>query len=323
MDRLISHFLSQKNFKQLAFDLVAYYPTLKSKVAGILSPKTLASTTAALQEGKLKDVDNIIQKSLLDAENASLDVAVIGNLELGNLVSSMPCQESVTKRLSKVAKQPAKVGIVDTTMEKIPYQHPKYPNMTFWDLPGTSSPNFHPQKYLEMVEFSKYDFFFIISSSLFKNSDASLAQKIEDMGKKFYFLRTKVDNDLCNEKKSKPRSFKKETVLQQIRDDCLANLSRIGVPEPRIFLLSSFDEDDSDFPRLHEMMLKKLPGCKQYIFEMQSPSLSEAFSEIKRDFLKEKIWLEALKSSALAFIPFTAFFRGFNLPQQEKCLNFY
>lgn len=98
MDRLISHFLSQKNFKQLAFDLVAYYPTLKSKVAGILSPKTLASTTAALQEGKLKDVDNIIQKSLLDAENASLDVAVIGNLELGNLVSSMPCQESVTKR---------------------------------------------------------------------------------------------------------------------------------------------------------------------------------------------------------------------------------
>ncbi|KAI5279314.1 Interferon-Inducible Gtpase 5, partial [Manis pentadactyla] len=94
----------------------------------------------------------------------------------------------------------------------------------------------------------------------FKNSDASLAQKIEDMGKKFYFVRTKVDNDLCNVKKSKLRSFKKETVLQQIRDDCLANLSRIGVPELLIFLVSSFDEDDFDFPRLHEMMLKELPA---------------------------------------------------------------
>ncbi|KAK2489502.1 hypothetical protein MC885_003073 [Smutsia gigantea] len=318
MDLFISDVLSQKNIKQLAFDFVPYYSTLKSKVGGILSPKTIASIKATLQEGKLKDVANIIQNVLLEAENASLDVAVIGESGAGK--SSFI---NALRGISQEEEGSAAVGVVETTMEKTPYQHPKYPNVTFWDLPGTGSPNFHPHKYLKMVRFSKYDFFIIISSSRFKNSDASLAQKIKDMGKKFYFVRTKVDIDLYNENKSKPKSFKKETVLKQIRDDCLANLIKIGVPEPRIFLVSSFDENDFDFPRLHEIMLKELPACKRYIFVNQLSNWSEAFIEIKRDFLKEKIWLEALKSSALAFIPLVAFFSGFDLPQQEKCLNHY
>jgi hypothetical protein len=36
------------------------------------------------------------------------------------------------------------------------------------------------------------------------------------MGKKFYFVRTKVDSDLYNEKRAKPKSFQREKVLQQI-----------------------------------------------------------------------------------------------------------
>lgn len=51
--------------------------------------------------------------------------------------------------------------------EETPYQHPKYPKVTFWDLPGTGTSNFLQHAYLEMVEFPTYDFFIIFSFSPF------------------------------------------------------------------------------------------------------------------------------------------------------------
>ncbi|EGV96585.1 Interferon-inducible GTPase 1 [Cricetulus griseus] len=154
-------------------------------------------------------------------------------------------------------------------------------------------------------------------------NDALLAQKIKDVGKKFYFVRTKVDSDLYNEEKTKPTTFKKKRVLQKIRDYCLANLSDVGVSEPRIFLISNFDLADFDFPKLEETLLMELPGHKRHTFALLLPNISDASIEIKRRFLKEKIWLEALKSAAVSFIPLMPFVSGFDLPQQEQCLKDY
>ncbi|NIG61810.1 interferon-inducible GTPase [Pontoporia blainvillei] len=208
-------------------------------------------------------------------------------------------------------------------MKKTPYQHPTYPSVTFWDLPGTGTPNSLPDPYLETVGDDDYDFFIIISSSRFGSNDALLAQKIKEKGKNFYFVRTMVDVELHSEEKSKPISFKKERVLQQIRDDYLAILSNIGVSNPCVFLVSNFHPDKFDFPRLQETLLQDLPAHKRYTFVLQLSNLSDAFIEVKRVILKEKIWLNALKSAALAIIPFMAFFRGFDLPKQEKGLNLY
>nr|XP_025844749.1 T-cell-specific guanine nucleotide triphosphate-binding protein 1-like [Vulpes vulpes] len=318
MDQFICDFLVGKNFQQLAINFIPHYTTLVSKVGGIISPENLDRIQAALKEAKLKDVADIIEESLVAAENAPLDVAVIG--ESGTGKSSFI---NALRGLSYEEEGSASVGVVETTMKKTPYQHPKYPKVTFWDLPGTGTPNFHPHEYLEMVEFATYDFFIIISSSRFSLNDALLAQNIKEIGKKFYFVRTKVDNDLYNEEKSKPMSFKRERVLQQIRDNCLANLSNVGVPEPCIFLVSNFDLDDFDFPRLEETLLKELPVHKRHTFVLLLPNLSDTSIEMKRAFFKEKIWLDAVKSSALSFVPFMACFSGFDFPQQEKCLNLY
>lgn len=56
-------------------------------------------------------------------------------------------------------------------------------------------------------------------------NDAFLAQVIQE-AEKNSTVRTKVDSALYNERKSKLRPFKKETVLQQIRDNCLIKLSK-------------------------------------------------------------------------------------------------
>lgn len=216
----------------------------------------------------------------------------------------------------------ASVGVVPTTTKKTPYPHLKCPNMTFWDLPGTGTPESNPDPYQEVVGDDNYDFFIIISSSRFSTNDAFLAQKIQEKGKKFYFVRTKVDSDLYNEKKSKPRSFKKETVLQQIRDNCLVKLSKI-VSEPTIFLVSNFEPKKFDFPKLQETLLQDLPAEKRYIALLLCPNLSESFIEMKRAMIKEKLWLKAVRAAILAFIPLTPFFCGFNLSEQKSQLKRY
>ncbi|XP_051024253.1 T-cell-specific guanine nucleotide triphosphate-binding protein 2-like [Acomys russatus] len=321
MDQSIAAFLknvTEKNFQQLAVDFLLHYCTLTSKLGGTLSPEKLTSIQKALQEGKLPEVVSQIQEIITAAENAVLEVAVIGESGAGK--SSFI---NALRGLSHEAEEAAKVGTVETTMHKTPYQHPKYPNVTFWDLPGTGTPNFRPETYLNKMGFDNYDFFIIISSLRFSLNDALLAQKIKDAGKKFYFVRTKVDSDLYNEEKTKPRTFKKEKVLQQIRDNCLANLSDIGVPEPRIFLISNFDLDSFDFPKLEETLLRELPWHKRHMFALLLPSISDASIELKRHFLREKIWLEALKSAAVSFIPCMTFMFGFDLPEQERCMKEY
>ncbi|XP_059864158.1 interferon-gamma-inducible GTPase 10-like [Delphinus delphis] len=303
MDWFTSYFLSGKNFEQLAQKCVPHYSTLISN-GGILSQESVERIQRVFQEGKLKEVVEEIQEALQNSENAPLDVAVIG--QSGSGKSSFI---NALLGLGHEEEGSAHVGVVPTTMKKTPYQHPKYPSVTFWDLPGTGTPNSLPDPYLEIVGDDDYDFFIIISSSRFSSNDALLAQKIKEKGKNFYFVRTMVDVELHSEEKSKPISFKKERVLQQIRDDYLA--------------ISNFHPDNFDFPRLQETLLQDLPAHKRYTFVLQLSNLSDAFIEVKRVILKEKIWLNALKSAALAIIPFMAFFSGFDLPKQEKCLNLY
>ncbi|EHB10679.1 Interferon-inducible GTPase 1, partial [Heterocephalus glaber] len=247
---------------------------------------------AAFKEGNLQAVVDLIQEILGAAENAVLELAVIG--ESGTGKSSFI---NALRGLGHGEEGAADVGVVETTMKKTPYQHPKYPNVTFWDLPGTGTARFAPDTYLET--------------------------KIKELGKKFYFVRTKVDSDLDNEQEAKPQFFKRERVLQHIQDYCLANLSDIRLPDARVFLVSNFDLCDFDFPLLETTLLAELPAHKRQAFALMLPTLSDASVELKRGFLREKIWLDTVKSSALAFIPFVPIIRGFDLPEQEACLKLY
>lgn len=80
----------------------------------------------------------------------------------------------------------ANVGVVETTTEPRAYEHPDFPNLKIWDLPGKNSfflllfhrtnhpfilgvgtPNYPRSCYLEKIQFERYDFFLILCRTRF------------------------------------------------------------------------------------------------------------------------------------------------------------
>lgn len=269
------------------------------KESKILSEETITLIESHLENKNLPGAVSAISNALRNIDRAPLNIAVTGDAGAG--------KSSFINALRGVRDEEegaAPTGVVETTMERTPYPHPKLPMVTIWDLPGIGSTSFPPQNYLTEMKFGEYDFFVIISATRFKDTDAHLAKAIAKMNTKFYFVRTKIDQDISNEQRSKSKTFNRDSVLKKIRGDCSRHLQETLSSEPPVFLVSNFDVSDFDFPELETTLLSELPAHKRHIFMLSLHSVTETAIDRKRDFLKQKIWLEALKAGAWATIPF-------------------
>ncbi|XP_044539847.1 T-cell-specific guanine nucleotide triphosphate-binding protein 2-like [Gracilinanus agilis] len=269
-------------------------------------------------EGNLEEAVGIINELIERIENAHLNIALTG--ESGSGKSSFI---NAFLGIGHEDGDAASTRVMETTTSISSYEHPKFPNVTFWDLPDIGTPNFQPKSYLKQVNFSDYDFFFIFSSARFRENDAKLAQEIRQMGKKFYFVRTKVDSDLDNERKAKPKSFNRENVLQQIRKNCSQHLQKVGIEEPQVFLISNFELASFDFPKLLDILGEELPEHKRHVFLLSLPNISEAIINQKKATLQEKIWLKDLTSVLQPFSSLMGMSREDNIAQLQKHLNDY
>ncbi|XP_060113689.1 interferon-inducible GTPase 5-like [Heteronotia binoei] len=202
----------------------------------------------------------------------------------------------------------APIGVTETTQKPDAYFPPNFPNVTFWDLPGIGTPGFPPETYLKQVNFHRYDFFIIICSKRFHSTDVQLAQEIEAMGKKFYFVRSKVDEDLRNSKRANPRKYSKEKVLKEIKDDCKKNLEKHLEKQSnhQIFLIDCWDLEKFDFPSLLETLEEDLPTLKSLTFVLSLPNCSPEVIQKKKKALKKQLWKQALVSAFINAVPIPA-----------------
>ncbi|XP_072494079.1 uncharacterized protein [Notamacropus eugenii] len=292
------------------------YSRMATNIYGDLLPEDrITWIQSAFQEGRLGEVASSIQETLKASENVLLNIAVTGESGCGKSTFI-----NAFRGIGHEEKDSASTGVVETTMEATAYEHPKYPNVKLWDLPGIGTPYFHPETYLNQVQFENYDFFIILSASRFTVNDVKLVQEIRERKKKFYFVRTMVDIDLDNERKFKPKSFSEERILQRVRNYCLQNLE--GMSETQVFLISNFDLSDYDFPKLEETLQQDLPAHKRYTFLLALPNVSEAVIERKKDALKERIWLKALKAATVVIVPLAGFIIN-DLDTLDKSLKYY
>ncbi|KAJ8287659.1 hypothetical protein COCON_G00003180 [Conger conger] len=254
------------------------------EIRDALENQTLTSAVAKIQD-YFEQIDRV-----------ELNIAITG--ESGSGKSTFV---NAFRGLGDEDEGAAPTGVVETTMEPTVYPHPKYPKVKVWDLPGIGTPNFKADEYLQKVEFKRYDFFIIIISERFKVNNVQLATEIQRMKKRFYFVRSKIDNSIHAEKRKK--DFDEDKTLSIIREDCMKGLLENGVASPTVFLISSFDLQLYDFPKLEETMEKELPKHKQRVLLLSLPNITLDINKKKKEALQANIWKVSLLSGAVAAIP--------------------
>ncbi|XP_039535807.1 immunity-related GTPase family, e4 [Pimephales promelas] len=266
-------------------------------------------------------------KEQLDSlDSVTLNIAVTGETGAGKSAFI-----NAFRGLGDDDDNSAPTGVTETTTQITMYTHPTKSNTRLWDLPGIGMPKFKANEFLKDVKFETYDLFIIISSERFKENDVFLAKEIQKKKKNFYFVRTKIDNDIRSA--AQKRNFNEQQVLCTIREDCNRNLKEVG--NPKVFLISSYDLGKYDFQDLVDTLESDLSEHKSFALVQSVPVCSLAMLEKKKELMEKLIWLPALASCLGAFVPFpglsvvidktvlTAYLLGchYNLGLNEKSLT--
>ncbi|XP_023660964.1 interferon-inducible GTPase 5-like [Paramormyrops kingsleyae] len=263
----------------------------------IVTDEEVQDIREALENGTLATAAEKIQEYFNELDHVTLNIAITGESGSGkstfvNAFRGIGDDDEINS---------APTGVVETTMEPKSYPHPKYPSVQLWDLPGIGTPNFKADTYLQDVEFKRYDFFIIIASERFRSSNVQLAMEIQKMKKRFYFVRSKIDENIRAEKRK--RTFDLEKTLKTIRDDCMKGLQEQGLTSPTVFLISSFELGGYDFPLLEGTMEKELPKHKRHVLLLSLPNMTLEINEKKKAALQADIWKMAVLSGTVAAIP--------------------
>ncbi|XP_060113911.1 interferon-inducible GTPase 5-like [Heteronotia binoei] len=280
----------------------------------------LAGMKTTLGQKCLQEVLANVDKELELLKNTKLDIAFTGESGAGksSLVNAF-------RNISDYEEGAAKIGVEQITMFPERYPHPKFPELTLWDLPGIGTREFKPKEYLEKVNFSRYDFFIIVASERFTVNDAMLAMEIQKMNKRFYFVRTKVDQAINSERR-KP-NFNKARMLERIRTYCLSNLREEGAVNPRVFLISSWHLNMYDFPLLQKTLADDLNDIKRSLLIMAMPAFSREHLQEKKAAMEALIWKKALLSCGVGVLPIAGLSLIFDITllvntMKEFCRNF-
>ncbi|MBN3295607.1 IIGP5 GTPase, partial [Amia calva] len=262
----------------------------------IVSESEVSEIREALENESLTSAAAKIQSYFESLDHVELNIAITG--ESGSGKSTFV---NAFRGLRDEDEAAAPTGVVETTMEPKSYSHPCYPNVKVWDLPGIGTPNFKADTYLEQVSFDLYDFFIIIASERFKDSNVQLATSIQKMKKRFYFVRTKIDDSL--RAAGRKKDYNEEKTLEVIRQDCIFGLEKYGLVSPIVFLISSFELHLYDFPKLEETLEDELPKHKRHVLLLSLPNLTLEINQRKRQALLADVWKLATLSCAVAMVP--------------------
>ena len=232
-----------------------------------------------------KKLSNLLQKYFIFKNNREK------YFHIANVSNKCSFLQNQSKR-----KSAAKVGLAESTLLVTKYSHPKSKNIIFWDLPGIGTPTYpNLKEYCKKVGgLEKYDAFLIFSKTRFTQYNKELAETVsKDLKKPFFFIRTNFDTDLENAKEDEGSEFDKESVLENMKKDCLENLENLIHDENDIYMIDNKVTSKYDFQRLKEAIASALPDGKKESFADSLANVTNAIIRIKANILKGMSLLKA------------------------------
>uniref|UniRef100_A0A7S2TRG9 IRG-type G domain-containing protein n=1 Tax=Lotharella oceanica TaxID=641309 RepID=A0A7S2TRG9_9EUKA len=157
----------------------------------------------------------------------------------------------------------AAVGNIETTMIATPYTFTDAAcalmsegqscsgasHFRLWDLPGAGTPKFPLNSYLRVMGIKYFDLVTVIAAGRYTETDLTLMKEMARNNVPFFAVRTKIDLEIENAEWDMGMS--EAETMDVIREDLRMNT---GLPDDRIFLLSSREPDKYDFPKLKAAM---------------------------------------------------------------------
>ncbi|XP_042295550.1 interferon-inducible GTPase 5-like [Sceloporus undulatus] len=251
-----------------------------------LTEAQIKDLKGAFEKGSFSDYSEQLKGTLQSLENICLDVGITGEPGVGKSTFI-----NAFRDLRAEDEGAAPTRGASANKEPTAYPHPKYASVILWDLPSIGAPDFHPREYLQQINAPCYDFFIILASQRFGLIHAKLAQYLLKLRKDFYFVRSKVDEDMELGRQECPSSFSEADALQEIREGCLRDLQASGVKSPKIFLISNLSFSKYDFPLLGETLWKDLDLQKSHSFLLATPNISHRLLEKKKSAIMQHLWL--------------------------------
>lgn len=232
--------------------LSSSFPFVTSYKTGCSTlPDISRSTERALQEGKLLELVYGVKEIVATLSEIPVTIFVTG--DSGSGMSSFI---NALRNIGHEEDASAPTGVVRTTQVRAEYSSPQFPNVVLWDLPGLGATAQTVESYMEEMKFSTCDLVVIIASEQFSSNDVKLSKIIQNMGKRFYIVWTKLDRDLSRSALSEIR------LLQDIQENIRENLQKERVKDPPIFLVSNLDPLLHDFPNLRNTLHKDLSNIR-------------------------------------------------------------
>jgi len=160
------------------------------------------------------------------------------------------------------------------------------------------------------MNLKSYDFFIITISSRFTENSLWLAQTLYKIRKPYFFVRSKLDIELQNQRKHKP-DMTEDQVISALRADIVSHSSELPVA-PEIFILSGELENSDrwEFAKLKKRVLEVLPDVKRNTLVVSLGGYASDLIDAKYQVLKHRIYYYSAASSLGAIVPIPGFSFG-------------
>ncbi|XP_062917423.1 interferon-gamma-inducible GTPase 10-like [Mobula hypostoma] len=235
-----------------------------------------------------------LQRKAEDLAGVKINVAMLGDVGSGKstFINAM-------RDVRSDDPGAAPTGNGEASKKPTRYRYPSRPDIQLWDLPGLNSFGFELNRYLKQVNFESYDFYIIVSQSRFRECDGELSKRIQAQQKELYYIRSKIDNDAYS---MQIQGIDFSRGKMQIIQDCVKNFKSVGVKPPAIFLISSFDVKEYDFPKLNSTLATDLESIRSNTFSRAIPEMMLGIQLSKRRLIMRVIVLLAFLSGAVGII---------------------